>query len=157
LMLQLPDARPEQARPVLERALAELQSVGRPADIAETEAELARCDLLAGDVGGAAALAATAVERASDGPILEHAKARLVLAEVLLAEGRADEAVQTFRAAALALDRVKASRDAAAAWRRLGSLLMQLGRYTEAGEAYERLADARGVPKPASTSRPVTG
>lgn len=156
LMLQLPDARPEQVRPVLERALAELQSVGRPADIAETEAELARCDLLAGDVRSAAELAATAVERSSDGPVLEHAKASLVLAEVMLAEGRVDEASETYRAAALALDRVKASRDAAAAWRRLGSLLMELGRFAEAGEAYERLADARRVPKLASTSRPVT-
>jgi tetratricopeptide (TPR) repeat protein len=153
LMLQLPEPDPDEVRQLLERALMELQEVGRPADIAETEAELARCHLLSGDTSTAAALASAAVERASNGPILEHAKARLVLADVALAEGRDDEAVRILRDAAMDLGRVSASRHAATAWRRLGSLLMRLGRYEEAREAYERLADAVGLVDPPATSR----
>ena len=53
------------------------------------------------------------------------------------------------------LSGANAARHAAAAWRQLGSLLMDLGRYAEAKEAYERLADAIGVPKPVPTCRSI--
>jgi transcriptional regulator with XRE-family HTH domain/lipopolysaccharide biosynthesis regulator YciM len=152
LLLQLPVPDHVHARPFLERALAELQEVGRPSDIAETEADLARCHLLAGDVPTAARLAAAAVERASEGPILEYAKARLVLADVALADGHDEEAVTALREAAIDLARVGASRHAATAWLRLGSLLRALQRHDEAAEAYERLADVIGLPETAPAS-----
>jgi tetratricopeptide (TPR) repeat protein len=153
LMLQLPEVDAAQAQPVLERALADLHECGRPGDIAETESELARCCLLTGDLESASRFATAALERASNGTVLEHAKALLVQADVTLAQGDAERAVIAYRTAALELDSAHAVRHAAAAWRQLGSLLMDLGRYAAAKDAYERLADATGVPKSPSGSR----
>jgi tetratricopeptide (TPR) repeat protein len=138
----------DEAKALLERALGELEQVGTPGDACEVEADLARCHLLAGDAARAVETAESAVRRAEAGSAIESAKARTVLADALVGCGDVDAALPIYRAAAHHLAGIGASRRAATAWRQLATALTRLGRLDEAVEAYERLADASGVPTP---------
>ncbi|MFL6136309.1 MAG: helix-turn-helix domain-containing protein [Frankiaceae bacterium] len=153
LMLELDDPPLDDARLVLDRALAELHEVGSPAEIAEAEIDLARLQLSRGDDEAALAHATSAVSRTADGPTLEAAKARLGLADVIAGMGNHESALVLYRNAAEDFEASSADRYAATAWRRLAQLLVDLDRHQEATEAYARLADASGIPRPAPTSR----
>lgn len=142
-----------EARPLLERALAELDELGSPGDAAETQGDLARCHLAVGEVAEAVAVARSAVDRAAAGPLLESAKVRAVLADALLEAGDEEEAVATYRAAAEDLTRIGAARHAAVVWRQLGAALHSLGRTDEAVATYERMAEVTGVAAPTRKRR----
>jgi len=137
-----------EARPLLERALAELVEVGSPGEVAEAEADLARCHLRAGDVPAAVRTAEAAVERAARGSIIEYAKTRAVLAEALLVAGRMTDAIETYRTAAADLDRIGAQRHAAAVWRALSVALRHVGDLAGALDASERAMDVGGIMRP---------
>jgi transcriptional regulator with XRE-family HTH domain len=138
-----------EARPLLEKALAELEHVGTPGDASEAEADLARCHLLAGELAEAVEVAQSAVERAQHGSVLASAKARIALGDALTAVGDVNAAVVAYRTAAEELDAIGASRRAAAAWRQVALALTRLGRVDE---AYEELADAIGVSTPITSA-----
>ncbi|MFL6137156.1 MAG: tetratricopeptide repeat protein [Frankiaceae bacterium] len=157
LMLRAPepDRDPAEAARLLERAIGELTEVGTPTDVACAETELARCHLLAGDLDEAAAVAWRALDRLAGAPRLEAAKARVVLAEVQLAMGAVEAAVEAYGAAAADLAQVGASRQAAIVWRELADALVGLGRTDAAMAAYRSAADAAGIP--ASAFQAVRG
>ena len=83
------------------------------------------------------------------------AKARVVLADVLLSLGDCSAALATYHQAGMDLHRVGASRHAAAVWRQLAVALRRLGRVDDAADAYERLADATRVPSPIAAASPT--
>ena len=146
LLLRSPEPQVAEADELLGRALAELTEVGSVVDVASAEIELARCRLLAGDPAEAATVAAGALDRLGSEARLETARAQAVLAHAQLALGDTTAAVATYTAAAGALARLDASREAAATWRELADALAGLGRSEEAMAAYRHLADAAGVP-----------
>ncbi|MFL6138775.1 MAG: helix-turn-helix domain-containing protein [Frankiaceae bacterium] len=148
LMLDEDERSHTEARPLLERALAELVELGSPGDAAEAQADLARCHLAAGETAEAVTTAREAADRAASGPLLESAKVRAVLADALLEAGHEEEAVATYRAAAEDLTRIGAARHAAAVWRQLGAALHSLGRADEAVATYECMAEVTGIAAP---------
>jgi tetratricopeptide (TPR) repeat protein len=159
LMLRMPEPDHAEATRLLERALASLPEVGTAADVASAETELARCRLFAGDAASAIATARGALARVEQGPHLEAARARVVLADALFAEGDVSTAVTTYTEAAVELEQVGATRQAAAVWRQLADALASLGATADAMVAYRRVADAAGIPgrppAPAGDSRAV--
>ena len=147
LILRTPDEDRAEAARLLERALGELAEVGTEVDMAAVETELARCRLLDGDAAEAARTARSAMDRLAGGQRLETARARAVLAEAELAMGLVDAAVVSCAAAASDLAEAGASRQAAETWRELADALTAMGMLDEAINAYQRTADAAGVPR----------
>jgi transcriptional regulator with XRE-family HTH domain len=160
VLLQQPRPRHPEALELLRRAHADFLAVGTPVDLANTETELARCELLAGDSHSAAQMASMALGRLADEHALERARARAVLADAQLAMGEDDAAVQTYAQATGELERAGASRQAAAVWRELADAMVAAGRGAEAVTAYRRATDALGVrgrPGPAARSLTTVG
>jgi tetratricopeptide (TPR) repeat protein len=155
LLLQLPEPPLHEIRPLLERALAELQEVGSPQEIAEVEIDLAQLHLDLGDEAVALQFAKLAVDRTCDGPMPEAARARLMLADVLVAGQDTTRALAMYRDAAMDFEAASVTRLAALSWRRLADLLVSLGRHEEAIDAYARLADVIGVPHVSPASQRV--
>lgn len=156
LLLQADRPKHAEARPLLERALADLEELGNPGEAAEAEADLARCDLRAGEIDSAIHRARAAVDRARNGSAIEAAKVTAVLAEILLAAGETDEAYRHYRAAAETLHHIGATRHAANAYHQLAAALTAAGRTAEAAHVYEQMASAAGL-TPVTPPAPGSG
>jgi tetratricopeptide (TPR) repeat protein len=145
--LILQDSEPDvpAARALLERALLELPAVGTSVDMAYADTELARCDLLEGRLPEALAGARQALERLGSEPRLEAAAARLVAARALRAMGDSDAAANELQRAAATLQVAGSGREAAAVWRELAETFLDVGKQTEAIQAFRQAADAVGV------------
>jgi tetratricopeptide (TPR) repeat protein len=145
--LRLPDTDLAAAEAQLRESLAALAEAphSNPVDLAWTEKELARCQLLAGHVTDAVQTARAALERVPSAP-LERARVLAVLAAALSEAGSDDEALAAYEEAANALEASGARRQAAPVWRELADLLKELGRDRDAIVALERMGGALGVP-----------
>jgi transcriptional regulator with XRE-family HTH domain/Tfp pilus assembly protein PilF len=157
LLLQQDERQHGRARPLLAQALADLLEVGNPGEAAEAEADLARCELYAGHVEEALELARLATRRAADGPVIEAAKIRTVLAEALLRGGDTAAAVEVYRSVADELDRLGARRHAASVWHQLAAAYRATGDVAGAFDAYERAMAAGGLPVARRAGRDQAG
>ncbi len=175
LMLRTTPAQPKEARRVLLAARKELEDVGSAVDLAYCDTELARCWLLLGRPKTALADANKAGQRLRDGIVdqrnragrqpplrLESAYVDLGRGAALLALGRRQEAISSYRAAATLLDDLDLSHLAAGAWRELGDAFVNLGLHKEAGMAYQQALTDAGVPAapallPEHSTRTPTG
>jgi transcriptional regulator with XRE-family HTH domain len=142
VLLEQPQPYIEEAHALLARAHADFLEIGKPVDIATTETELARCELLRGHAEAAADIASTAIGRLATGPRLETARARTVLAQAQLRMGESDAAIESYRLAAAELERVGATREAATLWRELAEALESLELTDLALTAYRKMAAA---------------
>lgn len=145
------------AENLLTRALQELPVVGSDLDVAYAETEMVRCHLLRGEAQAAVALAGDVVRRLSEqGPRIETARARLLLADAKLVQGDIDAAAAGYMEAADQLRAFGAHRQAASAWRELAERMARLGRTAEALDAYRSAADAAGVVAPSHEFERIT-
>ena len=145
LLLRSVPPRPEEARRELSASLTVLADVGSAVDLAYCETELGRCEVLLGHAAAALDLADSALARLGPTPRLESAHTLLVRARALLASGRRDDAVATFREAAATLGGLDLSRAAATAWRELADAFAQLGLLGDATLAYQQALSEAGV------------
>ncbi len=145
LLLRSVPPRPEEARRQLSASLTVLADVGSAVDLAYCETELGRCEVLLGHAAAALDLADSALARLGPTPRLESAHTLLVRARALLASGRRDDAVATFREAAATLGGLDLSRAAATAWRELADAFAQLGLLGDATLAYQQALSEAGV------------
>lgn len=145
LLLRSLPPRAAEAREVLGAAREALLDVGSEVDLAYSETELARAELVLGRPDEALELVDVARRRLGDEPRLETAHTTLVRARALLALGRRDEAVAAYRSAAAAMAGLRMARDAAAAWRELADAFAHLGLLEDAALAYQQALSDAGV------------
>lgn len=138
LLLRSEPPEPDAALDQLRRAMPTLEVVGSVVDLATVDTELSRAHLLLGDTLEAEHLARQAIERLGDGPRIEATYARLALGDTLHAQGRMDEASESFQWAADMLGMMSASRQSAAAWRELGDRYRTHGDIHAAVRAYDQ-------------------
>ncbi|WP_158542714.1 helix-turn-helix domain-containing protein [Phytoactinopolyspora halophila] len=138
LLLQGEDPRPTDALDLLESVRGEVSMHGGVDDVRHYESTRADALLALGRLDEAHEAAVEALRDLGDQPRMESARARLVLARVLRAEGDVDQSAREGALAASMLEAMGASRRAAAAWRELGDLYRDLGRTDEALQAFDR-------------------
>lgn len=149
LLLRDDEPQLDHAEELLVTALRDLPVAGSVLDTAYAETELARCHLLRGDWRTAISVAEGVIARlAEDGPRIEAARARLLVADAHVVEGDLDAAAERYAQAASELRASGARRQAASAWRELAESLARVGRTTEALDAYRCATDAAGVVAP---------
>jgi tetratricopeptide (TPR) repeat protein len=148
------------ARRILRAALPELRQHAGTLSVASAETELARCELLLGRADVARRLAQSALKRLHEEHRLERARALTALGAALVASGDTAAGVAELEAAAEALSRVEAPRQAAAVWRQLSETFRYLGDPARALEAADRAMDGAGLatesltpPAPVRTTR----
>jgi transcriptional regulator with XRE-family HTH domain len=150
---------PEVAMDLLLQAHARLAAAGLSTDLAYTETELSRVCTALGQQREAIRWAQLSLERLEQG-CLETSRARLALARALLASGEREAAVLEMRLGAEALGQLAASRQAAASWRELAELLVDIGDHAAAHDAYRNVARLLGLPDlpevAARAAEPVT-
>lgn len=144
-----PDA--STARRILRAALPEVRQHAGAPDVAGAETELARCELLLGRADVARRLAQSALKRLPEEHRLERARALTALGAALVASGDTAAGVAELEAAAHALSRVEAPRQAAAVWRQLSETYRSLGDPARALEAADRAMDGAGLAHEALT------
>ena len=145
LLLRSLPPRAAEARELLRTAREALLDVGSEIDLAYSETELARAELVLGRPADALALVDEAQRRLGDEPRLESAHTTLVRARARLALDRRDEAVAAYRSAAAGMTGLRMARDAAAAWRELADAFVQLGLLEDAALAYQQALTDAGV------------
>ncbi|WP_281354092.1 helix-turn-helix domain-containing protein [Phytoactinopolyspora halotolerans] len=138
LLLQGEEPRASDALQLLDGAREEITTYGGVDDIRHFDSTRADALLALGRLDEAHEAATAALRDLGDQPRMESARARLVLARVLRAEGDVDQSAREGALAASMLEAMGASRRAAAAWRELGDLYRDLGRTDEALEAFDR-------------------
>lgn len=138
LLLQGDEPRPTDALDLLESVRDEVVTHGAVDDVRHFDGTRADALLALGRLDDAHEAATAALRDLDDQPRMEAARARLVLARVLRAEGDVDQSAREGALAASMLEAMGASRRAAAAWRELGDLYRDLGRPDEALEAFDR-------------------
>jgi len=143
------------AEQLLTAARQTLVDVGSDIDLAHCDTELARARLVQGDPHGAVEAAERSLRELGTEQRLEAARARLVLGQALLGSGDQDGALFAYLRASEDLRSIGASRQAAAAWRELAEVFVQMGRDMDALAAYRQAADASGVPAPAGVAVPA--
>ena len=153
LLLREPEPPIDEAEQLLGRALADLESVGSPVDVAYGETELARCRLLSGDWRDAIDIAERSLAHLGAGPRIESARARLVIGKAALIGGYPDDATRAFDAAVADLRAFGAHWQAASAWRELAEAMASMGRADDALDAYRSASDAAGISRPSEPSR----
>jgi transcriptional regulator with XRE-family HTH domain len=122
-----------------------LEKLGSDVDLAYWHRIRATAHLRAGETGAARDAAEAALSVLGDTPRLEACVARTVLGDVLAASGDHAAAEAEYRRAADTLAMMSATRQAAQAWRDLGDRLMELGRTTDALQAFQHAFDAMGL------------
>jgi transcriptional regulator with XRE-family HTH domain len=144
-----PDA--ARARIVLQEAV----DASAPTGVSRGEAlaELARADLLLGDVGAARDQAQAALAQLPAAAGLERARATLALAEAQVVLDPA-AAERLFAEAATTLMGLGASRQAAQAWTELADVLSASGRHEPANAAYRQATTALRSTRRARRKRP---
>ncbi len=145
LFLRQEQPEPAKALPLLERAAVELSEAGNDVDLAYVRTELARAQLLGGHPELAAGTAASALDALSDGDKLQRGRMLLLLGHVARVQGKSEDALASFRAAADHLRQAGAVRQAASAWRELGEAYVELDRADDAIEAMRQASDLAGV------------
>ncbi len=138
LLLQGDEPRATEALDLLESVRGEISAHGGTDDVRHFDSTRADALLTLGRLNEAHEAAQAALRDMDDQPRMEAARARLVLARVLRAEGDVDQSAREGSLAASMLEAMGASRRAAAAWRELGDLYRDLGRTDEALEAFDR-------------------
>lgn len=150
--------------PDLERAFQELRiarqallDTGSKVDLAYCATEMARCELMSGHSEEALAHTSAARDYLGDSPRVESAHARLVEGRALLALGRTDDALTSYRVASELLATLGIPRQGAQAWRELGDAYEELGLLAEAAACYRQALTNLGVrPEPRSNvTRPI--
>lgn len=144
------------AEQLLMTAREALSDVGSEVDLAYCDTELARARLAQGDPQRAVELAERSLQELGTEQRLEAARARLVLGQAQLASGEQDGALFAYLRASEDLRSIGASRQAAAAWRELAEVFVQLGRDADALTAYRHATDAAAVPAPPRLPAPIT-
>jgi transcriptional regulator with XRE-family HTH domain len=109
-------------RRVLLHAQLDLEVEGSVVDVAACRTELAMCALLEGDFDEATRLAAKAQEALKDEPVVEAARAAVIIGQVMILTGRVSAGIDVLRGAAADLERASARREAARVWRELAEL-----------------------------------
>ncbi|MCA1825217.1 MAG: hypothetical protein LC640_13405, partial [Frankia sp.] len=148
LLLREVPPEPIRALEMLERSAGELADVGSATDVGYCHTEMARAQLLLGDLAKAQRSAETALEHLGEESRLERASALSVLAATAVTAGDADRARELLDQATEDLTAMGATRHAATAWRELSELLDRTGRSRAAHDAAHRALDAAGVPQP---------
>lgn len=138
LLLQGDEPRATEALTLLDGVRDEVAAHGGVDDLRHFESTRADALLALGRLDEAHDAAQAALRDLDDQPRMETARARLVLARVLRAEGDVDQSAREGALAASMLDAMGATRRAATAWRELGDLYRDLGRTDEALEAFDR-------------------
>jgi tetratricopeptide (TPR) repeat protein len=137
MLMQGPEPRAGEALDLLERVQKEVTTHGSSIDVAYHNVETARALLALGRLDEAAQSVDRALAGLGDQPRLETANARLLLAQVLNAQGNTHDSIREASGAAASLAAMGATRQAAAAWRQLADLYRDLGKTDEALEAYD--------------------
>jgi tetratricopeptide (TPR) repeat protein len=138
LLLQGDEPRANEALDLLDSVRDEITMHGGVDDMRHFDSTRADALLALGRLDEAHEAAKAALQDLGDQPRMESARARLVLARVLRAEGDVDQSAREGALAASMLEAMGASRRAAVAWRELGDLYRDLGRTDEALEAFDR-------------------
>lgn len=157
LVLRSPQPDVATAERLLTQALVDLRCFGTAIDIAYAETEMARCQLMQGDLVDAMDTATSALVRLRGGPRIESARATLVLGHTLLALGKQDHAVAELRKAAQMLENAGGSRQAASAWSELAEVLVAAGCADDAITAYRRATEAVGIKAPTTPPQVTKG
>ncbi|MFY0406358.1 helix-turn-helix domain-containing protein [Solicola sp. PLA-1-18] len=136
------------ARTHFEAALSAMQDEASQAERCRVELDLARCDLLDGDVDRAETRiidVRASLHDADDGVAIDLAFADLVQAHVLVARGHAEEGLEMARLAAEATERDDVPREASRTWMTVADLAAQIGDTDLQVEALRRSVRAAGV------------
>ena len=145
ILLESPTGDRELARTLLTDAHQQLTEAGMQIELAYTETELARLSVWLGDPGEGVRWAQSSLERLGDRDRLESARARVALADALLASGEQSAAIEELTRAADSLESISAGRQAAAIWRDLGELFAVIGDPARSQAAYAKALDLLGV------------
>ncbi len=114
-------------------------------DVARVELALARSHYLSGDVDAARTLTHQVHDATQEQAPIIAAGARTLEGQAFMAEGRIEEAVQSFRAAVAIMTGIGSDRAAAQLWFELGDLLAEVGELDSAREAYRSAAASSGL------------
>jgi transcriptional regulator with XRE-family HTH domain len=145
--LRLREERPDpyRALPELDRAVADLSTVGTRLDLGYAHTEQARAHLLAGDAERAAELGRQALDDLVDGDRLQRGRTLVVVGQAAAALHDEESALNAYRQAVELLRAAGASRQAASSWRELGEAYVALGRSSEAIDALRQASDLAGA------------
>lgn len=161
ILLESPTGDREQAKELLTEAHRQLTEAGMQIELAYTETELARLSVWLGEPAEGVRWAQSSLARLGDHDRLESARARVALAEGLLACGEHAAAVEELTGAAESLESISAGRQASAVWRELAELFAVLPDPERAQAAYAKALDLLGVlghvrtPRPPAAGRPM--
>jgi len=145
LLLEADDGHASEARALLRATLPALRRSGSTVDIAYAETELARAELALGRPEEALVHAQRSLNELGETAALEAARARLCVARALAELKRDAECDAALTAAATALQRLGAGRQAANAWRELAEVQLKRGQSAAAVEALRRALDQVGI------------
>jgi transcriptional regulator with XRE-family HTH domain/predicted negative regulator of RcsB-dependent stress response len=148
------DASPESAAKALELLRAAEQALSG-IDAAECLIETARSKLVLGEPGAAVAIAQRVLTELSSHPggAVTVIRARLMLAQALVATNEYDEALTALRATGDQLGSLPPSRATARVWRELGDLFGAAGDSESMMDAYRKALESAGLrssPQPSS-------
>ncbi|GAA2265083.1 MULTISPECIES: helix-turn-helix domain-containing protein [Kitasatospora] len=151
---EAPDA--VRIKTLLDDAHPAVLEVGTAAEQAWTEASLARFALLVDEPAEAIGHASRALGLVRNGDPAESARIRTLLAQAQLEAGDPEAAMTTLRAVIRQLGTATVTRHTAAVWRHVADLWKELGRETEAMEAYGRALADLGLPALPTVKAPIT-
>lgn len=154
ILLESPTGDRDQARALLTEAHRQLTEAGMQIELAYTETELARVSVWLGEPLEGVRWAQSSLQRLGDHDRLEAARARVALADALLASGEEAAAIDELTRAADSLESISAGRQSAAIWRDLGELFAALADPARSQAAYAKALDLLGVMGHARAGRP---
>ncbi|HET7901824.1 MAG TPA: helix-turn-helix transcriptional regulator [Candidatus Nanopelagicales bacterium] len=137
--------RASEARTLIRAALPDLRQHDGEYILAEAETELARCEVLLGRPDVARRHAQSALRRLAGDQNVERARALAALGSALLQAGDAQAGQTALDEAAVSLEGVQASRQAAVVWRQLADVHKAAGDIDQALAAAERAMAAVGL------------
>jgi tetratricopeptide (TPR) repeat protein len=145
ILLSIDPRRAAEAMGLLAEAAPVLRAAGTSAEGAQCQLQMARGHLATGRPDRATEVAEMVISTSREVP-LASAHAQLIIAQVHLLAGRADQAHHALGDARKMLLVTQASWSAAQAWRELGDLYAQADSAREASEAYRRALLLAGLP-----------
>ncbi|MEU4690754.1 helix-turn-helix transcriptional regulator [Actinoplanes sp. NPDC023714] len=147
LLIRQTPARPEQARELLEQAIADLDSAGAVADAARCRNDLIRCLIMQDEAQAAHRMAG---EMAADArvPDLERIRCRLLDTTALSLLGDQDGARRACLDAQAELDALPDTAQSSRLWSQLGQVMTEIGETEAAIAAYRRAIQGLGMELP---------
>jgi tetratricopeptide (TPR) repeat protein/DNA-binding XRE family transcriptional regulator len=146
LILRADPDRAWYAASILDRSRESVKDLGSPTDVAVWESVRAMAHLLTGDARAAEQLARRAVLHLQDaGELLQVAQAVITLGDALVAQGRQDEGLSSYREALNALGDGQSGWRAAVLYRSIGYRLSLAADAVAAAQCLDLALEARGV------------